>query len=145
MRQEGSDLTITPTREDGLTIGLEENAVALEAWNLNSEKFLSSLCVPHSNIVQGAGGEEFRVTSWEGNVVDLLIMAGVSQFWGDVISVAPVDGSLGGSAEEVSGISSEGDGCNGSHNLSLFLNQHVLRSALGDSTVSRSEEEVSVG
>ena len=68
----------------------------------NSEKFLSSLCVPHSDVVQGAGGEEFRVTSWEGNVVDLFVMAGVSQFWGDVISVAPVDSSLGGSTEEVS-------------------------------------------
>ena len=88
MRQEGSDLTITPTREDGLTIGLEENAVALEAWNLNSEKFLSSLCVPHSNIVQGAGGEEFRVTSWEGNVVDLLVMAQPAKSVSTYVSMA---------------------------------------------------------
>lgn len=97
---------------------------------------MSSLCVPHSNVVQGASSEELRVASWESNVVNLLVMAGVSQFWGDIVSVAPVDGSLGGSTEEVSGISSQGNGCNGSHDLSLFLNQHVLRSALGNSTVS---------
>lgn len=106
---------------------------------------MSSLSVPHSDIIQGAGGEEFRVTSWESDVVNLLVVTGVSKLWGDVVGVAPVDSCLGGSTEEVGGISSEGDGCNGSHDLGFFLNQHVLRSTLGNSTVSRSEEEISVG
>lgn len=100
--QESSDLTIVPTRKDGFTVTLEENAVALEAGNLNSQQLLSSLCVPHSNVVKTASGEQLRETSWESDVVDAFVVAGVSQLWCDVIGVAPVDGSLGGTTEEVS-------------------------------------------
>ena len=70
---------------------------------------MSGLGVPDSDIVQRGGSEEFRVASRESNVVDSFIMACVSQFWGDLISVAPVDGSLGSTAEEMGLISSQGD------------------------------------
>jgi hypothetical protein len=56
--QEGSDLTIVPTGKNGLTIRLEEDAVALKAGDLNSKELLSSLGVPDSDVVKGAGGEE---------------------------------------------------------------------------------------
>lgn len=102
MWQEGSDLSIVPTREDGLSIRLEEHAVAFKAWHLNSEELLSSLGVPHSDVVKRAGGEELRVAGWEGDVIDSLVVASVSELWGDGISVAPVDGSLVGTTEEVS-------------------------------------------
>jgi hypothetical protein len=124
--QEGSDLTIIPTGDDGLSITGEVDTVAVEAWNLNSEEFLSSLGVPDSNVIQRAGGKEFRVACGEGNVVDLLVVASVSELWVNAVGVAPVDGGLGGSAEEVSRVGSEGDGCNCSHNLSLFLNEHII-------------------
>jgi len=143
--KESSDLTIVPSRKDWFTIRLEENAVAFKSGNFNSEKFLSGLGVPDSDIVQRGGSEEFRVASRESNVVDSFIMACVSQFWGDLISVAPVDGSLGSTAEEMGLISSQGDWCNGSHNLSLFLHEHILRSNLGKSSISWTEKEVSVG
>lgn len=145
MWQEGSDLTVIPTRENGLSIRLEEHAIALKAWNLDSEELLSGLGVPNSDVVKGACGEEFGVASWESNVVDLFVVAGVSQLWGNVIGVAPVDGGLGGSTEEVSRVSCKRNGCNGSHNLGLFLNLHVLGSNLCDGTISRTEEKVTVG
>ena len=83
--------------------------MALKSWDFDSKKFLSGLGVPDSDIVQRAGGEELRVTEWEGDVVDSLAVAGVSQLWADVVGVAPVDGGLVGSAEEVGGVSSQGN------------------------------------
>jgi len=49
--KEGSDLAIVPTRDDALTIWVELDRVALEAWNLNSEELLSSLGVPDTDVV----------------------------------------------------------------------------------------------
>lgn len=134
--QEGSDLTVVPSREDSFTISLEENAVALEAWNLNSQQLLSGLGVPHSDVVKTAGSEELRESSWESDVVDSLVVASISQLWGDVIGVAPVDGCLVGTTEEMSGVGSKRNGCNGSHNLGLSLNVHVVRVNLGEGTIT---------
>jgi hypothetical protein len=105
--EEGSNLSIIPSRQDALAILREVEAVALKSRYFNSEQLLSSLGVPYSDIVQTASSEQLRVPRWESNIIDLLVMAGVSQFWGDVISVAPVDGSLVGSTEEVGSISSQ--------------------------------------
>ena len=107
--EERSDFTIVPTREDRFTISGEEDAVALKSGNLDSEELLSGLGVPYSNVVQGGGGEELGVALREANVVDSLIVAGVSQLWGDLVSIAPVDGSLGGSTEKVGLVSSQRD------------------------------------
>ena len=104
--EEGSDLSVVPSREDALSIGHEFDAVALEAWNLNSEEFLSALGVPDTDVIGGAGSKEIRVARWEGNVVDTFAVASVSQFWCNSVGVAPVDGSLRGSSEEVGGIGS---------------------------------------
>lgn len=101
MWEEGSDFTIRPSGKDRLTVVSKEHAVALKPWNFNSQEFLSSFRVPDSNIVQTAGGEKFRVSSWEANIINSFVVTGVSQFWGDVISIAPVDSGLGGTAEEV--------------------------------------------
>ena len=72
-------------------------------------------------------------------------MAGVSQLWGDVTGVAPVDGSLGGSGEEVGGIGSEGDGSAGSSDLALRLDEHLVGADLGNGAVAATDEEVVVG
>ena len=143
--EESSDLAIVPAGEDGLSVRLEEHAEALEAWHLNSQELLAGLGVPDSDVVEGAGGEELGVASWESNIVDSLVVASVPQLWVDGVGVAPVDGSLGGSTEEVSGVGGERDRCNGSHNLCLLLHKHVLGSNLGDGAVSGTNEEVSVG
>ena len=99
--QESSYLSIVPSRKDALAIPGEEEAVALKAWDLDSQELLPCLGVPDSDIVHAAGGKEFRVSSWEDDVVDSLVVAGVSQLWGNIIGVAPVDGGLGGSTEEM--------------------------------------------
>ena len=49
--KECSDFTIIPSRENALSIGHELDGVALEAWNFDSEKFLSSLGIPNTDIV----------------------------------------------------------------------------------------------
>ena len=63
---------------------------------------MSSLCVPDSNVVDTASGEELRVSLRESNIVDLLVVTSVSQLWANVVSVAPVDSGLGSSTEEMS-------------------------------------------
>jgi hypothetical protein len=81
--------------------------MAIKARYLNTEELLSRLSVPHADIIETAGSEEFRVAVREGNVVDTLVVTGVTELRSDVVSVTPVDGSLGGSTEEVSGVGSE--------------------------------------
>jgi hypothetical protein len=143
--EERSDFTIVPTGEDRFTIAREEDAVAFKSWDFDSKKFLSGFGVPDSDVVQGAGGEELRVTAWEADVINSFIMACVSQFWADIIGVAPVDSGLGCSAEEVCGIGGQRDGSNSSHNFSFLSDKEVSGTDLGKSTISRSEEEVTVG
>ena len=75
--------------------------------------------VPYADVIDRAGSEQVRVASWEGNVVDTLIMASISQLGGDSVSIAPVDGGLGGAGKEVSGVGSERDGGASAHELSL--------------------------
>jgi hypothetical protein len=145
LRKERSDLTIVPSGENGFTIIREEDAVAFKSWDFDSEKLLSGLGVPDSDVVQRAGGEELRVTAWEADVINSFIMASVSQFWADIIGVAPVNSGLGSSAEEVSGIGGQRDGGNSSHNFSFLSDKEVSGANLGKSTVTRSEEEVTVG
>jgi hypothetical protein len=142
--KETPDLAIAPSRQNRLAIMREEDAMALETWNFNSEELLSGLRVPDSNVVQTAGGEEFRVSSWEANIVDLLVVTSVSKFRADVISIAPIDGSLVGATEEVSGVSSQGNRCNCSHHFSLSLNFHIWWVHLCQGAISSSEEKVSV-
>ena len=91
LRKERSDLTVVPTGKDGFTITGEENAVAFKSWDFDSQEFLSGFGVPDSDVVQGAGSEELGVATWESNVVDSFIMAGVSQLWSNIICVAPID------------------------------------------------------
>ena len=142
--QESSYLAVIPSRENALAVLGEEEAVALEARNLDSQELLPCLGVPHSDIVHAAGGEELRVAGWEDNVVDSLVVAGVSQLWGDVVGVAPVDGGLGGSAEEMGRVSGEGQGCNCSHDLGRLLQLHVAAADLGDGSISGAQQEVSI-
>ena len=51
LRQEGSDLTIVPTGENGLAIGHEFDSVAFEAWYFDSEELLSGLGIPHTDVI----------------------------------------------------------------------------------------------
>lgn len=81
--------------------------MALESWNFDSEKFLSCLGVPNSNVVHTAGSKELGVASWEAAIVDLFVVASVSQLWVDVVGVAPVDSCLISSSEEVGLISGQ--------------------------------------
>ena len=74
----------------------EEDTVALKSWDLDTEELLSGGGVPHTDIVDRASSEKLRVTIWEHDVIDSLIMASVSQFWVDRVGVAPVDGGLVG-------------------------------------------------
>lgn len=52
LRQESANLTIVPAGENGLAVVGEEDAVALEAGNLDSEELLSGLGVPHADVIE---------------------------------------------------------------------------------------------
>ena len=49
--QEGSDLAITPTRQNALAVSHELNCVAFKAWYFNSKQFLTSVGIPDTDIV----------------------------------------------------------------------------------------------
>lgn len=142
--QESSYLSVIPSRENALAVSREEEAIALKARDLDSQELLPCLGVPHSDIVHAAGGEELRVSSWEDDVVDSLVVTGVSQLWSNIVGVAPVDGGLGGSTEEMGGVSGEGQGCNCSHDLGSLLQFHVSASNLGNGSISSTQQEVSI-
>lgn len=71
-------------------------------------------------------------------------MTGVSELGGDIVGVAPVDGGLVGTGEAVGGVSGEGDGGDSAHDLGLTLDEHVLTSKLGNSTITSSDHNVVV-
>lgn len=71
-------------------------------------------------------------------------MAGIAQLGGNVVSVAPVDSGLGGSSEEVRAISRERDGGNCSHDLDFLLDVEVVRTDLGDGTITGTHKKVTV-
>lgn len=80
--QEGSDLTITPSWDDWLSIMHEKYAVALKAWDLNSQEFLSVFGIPDSDFVDRGCSKNVREALRESNVVNSFVVASVSQFWG---------------------------------------------------------------
>jgi hypothetical protein len=108
--QEGSDFSIIPTGQDALSVLREVEAIALKSRYFDSEQFLSCLCVPDPNIIKTASCEQFRVACWELNVVNSFVVAGVSQFGSNVVSVAPINGCFRGTAEEVGAVSGERKG-----------------------------------
>ena len=71
-------------------------------------------------------------------------MAGVAQLRRDVISVAPVDGRLRSSSEEVRAIGRERDRGNRSHDLDFLLDVEVVRANLGNGAISGADEKVAV-
>lgn len=142
--QEGSDFTVRPSTENALSVVLESDGVALEAWYLNSQELLSALRVPHSDVIDRASGEEFRVAHWESNIVNSLIVTGVSQLRTNLVSIAPVNGRHGSTTEEVSAVSGKRNRSNRSHDLGLGLDEHVLDADLGNGTISSSDQKISV-
>ena len=71
-------------------------------------------------------------------------MASVTKLRVDLVSIAPVNGCLRCSAEEVGGICSEGDGGDGTHDLSLRLNEHILHTNLSNGTITSSNKDIAV-
>jgi len=66
---------------------------------------LAGLCIPHSDIVQGACGKQVAILIGERNTVDALIMACVTQLWVDLVSVTPIDGGFCSATEEMGRVS----------------------------------------
>ena len=85
MRQESTDLTVIPAREDATTVVHELDSVALEAWHFDTEQLLAGGCVPDADVIDGACGEQIRVACRERNVIDALIVACVSELWSDCV------------------------------------------------------------
>lgn len=80
----------------------------------------------------------------ESNAIDLFEVASISQFGVNLISVTPVDGSFGGSSEEVSVVSSEGDWGYRPHHLGFTLDEHILEPNLSNGSISCAQKQVSI-
>ena len=109
MRQESTDLAIVPTGEDAAAIVHELNGEALKAWYLDTEELLAGGCIPDTDVVNGAGSEQIRVTGRESDVVDLLVMASVTELRRNGVRVAPVDCALCRSSKEMGRVGCGGD------------------------------------
>ena len=79
MGQESADLAVVPTGEDAAAIVHELNGEALKAWHLDTEKLLTGGRVPDTDVVNGACSEQIRVAGGESDVVDLLVVASVTE------------------------------------------------------------------
>lgn len=142
--EEGTDLTVVPSRDNALTVSHERGAVALKSGDLNTEELLAGSGVPDTDVVDRAGREELRVPSGERDVINAFVMASVSELGCNIVGVAPVDGGLVGSGEAVSGVGGKGDGGDSAHDLGLTLDEHVLASQLGNGTVTSSNHNIIV-
>ena len=105
--QEGADLAVAPAAHQRFSVVHELRAVALQAQDLNSEQLLSGLRIPDSDVVDGAGREEFAESVRKRQVVDLGVVASVPEFWLDGVCVRPINGRLVGSNESVGSIGGE--------------------------------------
>lgn len=103
--QEGANLTVGPSGNKAFAVVHEASDEALKAGHFDSQKLLSCLGVPYSDIIHRGGSEKLRVGIGEGDRVDTLEMACVSKLSLQLVGVSPVDCSLACSNENVSEIS----------------------------------------
>ena len=87
----------------------KRDRVALKSRYLNSKQFLSIFSVPDSDFIGSCSGEDVRIVERESHVIDLFIMAGVSELRSQVGGVDPVNVGLRAAAEEMGVVSSEGN------------------------------------
>jgi len=71
-------------------------------------------------------------------------VACVAELWGDLVSIAPVDGCLGSAAEEMSGVSCEGNRSDSAQDLGLRLNEEILHANLGNGTIPGTDDDIIV-
>lgn len=145
MRIEGTDLSITPTRDDAFTISHERDSVALAVGVVDTEEFSSVLGIPDTDVIHRAGGENIGVVVWESYVIYSIRMSSVSHLSLELIGVDPVDVGLIGTSEEVGEVLGECQGADASPNLGPLLDLHGLDGDLGNSTISSPDKEVSIG
>ena len=88
----------------------EENAMALQPWDLDPQELLPVGRIPDSDFINGSSGEYFGKAVRERKIVNFLVRASVSQFRRESVGVYPVDIGLAGSTEKVSVIGSNGNG-----------------------------------
>lgn len=81
----------------------------------------------------------------ECDIIDPLVVTGVSELRGDVISVAPVNGGFVGTAEEVGRISSKTQRGNCTHDFSRLLDVEINGIDLSDLSITSTDEEVAIG
>ena len=91
LRIESTDFTVTPTTDNALTVSHKGDTVTFKVGDLNTEEFLTVFGVPDTDIIDGASSEKIRVIIRESDVVDLGIMASVSEFSVKLITIDPID------------------------------------------------------
>lgn len=107
--QEGSYFAIRPPRNDTFAVMRKGNREAFQPRHLYSQQLLSILCIPDPNLIGSSSGKHLRVVIRKRNIIDALVMAGISEFRSEGGRVYPVDVGLGGACEEVGVVAGEGD------------------------------------
>jgi hypothetical protein len=143
--QKSSDLAVRPSRNDGFSILHKGHRVAIQSGHLNPQQLLSILSVPDTNFVGRGSGKHIRVIEGERNIIDAFIVTGIPELWGEIGGIDPVYVGLGGPAEEVGVISSERDGSDVAHHLSLVQQLHVLNGNPCQLALTSTHYQVSVG
>lgn len=75
LRAESADAAVRPARDDGLAVGGEARAQALEVRHLDAQQLVARPRVPHANVVLRARGKQLRVAARKDDVVDRPVVA----------------------------------------------------------------------
>lgn len=76
--QKSSNFSIRPSWNYWFSIMHKSNTIALQAWYLNSQQLLSVFRIPYSNFIDWCCSKNIWVIEWKSDVINLLIMAGIS-------------------------------------------------------------------
>lgn len=142
--KECSDFSIVPSWQDALVIFREVKAIAFESRYFDSQELLSCFGVPDSDVIQTASGKKLWISTWENNIIDSLIMACISKFRSNVISVAPVNSCFWCSTEEMCSISSQRQWGNRTHYFCSMFQFQLSASNFRNSSISWSKKKISI-
>ena len=77
--REGADLAVRPAAEDGLPVGLEADALAVEVGHHDAEQLPAGLDVPDADLAAAGGGKDRREHVREGDVGDVAVVGGLEE------------------------------------------------------------------
>mmetsp|Transcript_40690 Transcript_40690/g.75730 ORF Transcript_40690/g.75730 Transcript_40690/m.75730 type:complete len:280 (+) Transcript_40690:464-1303(+) len=144
LREKGADLAIGPARDDRLAIPHEVQAEAFHVGHLDAEQLLSRHSIPDSDVRHRARRKDFGVVSWEGHLVDALVVASISQLCREGVSVNPVDVRQRSATEEVRPVHCKRHRSHAAKDLALLLYTEALCAYSRQRAVACADDDVAI-